>query len=120
VTQLREHHQLAAGDVAVKLLGVAWQDQAVLPAPQDQRRQLQFADPPGFRGTASRGEALRQRGAIALPQRQLVVAVDQRRGDARRVAVRVAQAGLDDAARQHRSHQPAEQWHARDAKADRH
>src|SRR5260370_23317628 len=100
VAEILEHHERAAGDLAVEAFGILGRDQPVAAAPEDQRRQLQLRDPLGQDAGAPLSRARKQRPAVARALGQLDRAVDLLLRDLARIAVDVAKALLDQAARQ--------------------
>ena len=95
-----EYSELASLDILVKSVGIFWWNQAILCAPENQCRNMQQPNtvfPLSDRQLLeTRGEV----GSVAIPQGQLVVAIDLFLGDFGRVAVNVLDAMGDDAARQ--------------------
>src|SRR5512146_2438764 len=107
VPQAVEAHQAAALDVVREALAVRRRNEPVARAPQDQGG---HGDPRDARGVLSRNhlrEALAEGPAVARPQGQFVVALDERVGDARGIAVDVAQARDDQTAWQEMLGEPA-------------
>src|SRR5450631_3321375 len=97
MTEAFENHQLAARDIAMKTLCVFRWYQMVAAAPNNERRQFKRGDAAGVGAEISLLEALDQRGSIPRPQRQVKIAIDERRCHFSLVAVDVAQTRLDKA-----------------------
>ena len=118
--QLFEDDQAAARDIGLEALGIGRRNQAIAPAPENQRRLPHLADQGLAVARRCLLEALHQSLTITSPQGQLVIALDQLVGDPSRIAVDVLHTALDHPARQQPGHQRRQSRHLSQTKADRH
>src|SRR5262249_46380046 len=119
MAEIVEDHKFATLNVAVKSLGIVRWNQAIAPAPQDERRHLDLRNAfiqPARTGLA---RALHEGGAIALARGEFVTAINLFHRDLGGIAVNIAPARLDQAARQSVSQNLVNYRHARQLESER-